>query len=74
MTELKPCPFCGSNDVDHTFDARTEYVDEKHFVHCRNCGADGPSARRAWNGESWDEIHARVVDVWNRRAEVKGDG
>lgn len=73
MSELKPCPFCGSENVEHYFDTQTEYLSEKHFGHCRKCGANGPNVWRARNGESWDEIHARVVDAWNRRAEVKGD-
>jgi hypothetical protein len=73
MSELKPCPFCGSDNVDHTFDSRTEYLSEKHYGHCFDCGADGPNVFRKRNDESWDSIHKRVVDAWKRRAEVKGD-
>jgi Lar family restriction alleviation protein len=45
MTELKPCPFCGSTDV--------EYID--FYVACNRCSAMGPSDEsdidiiKAWN-------------------------
>ena len=64
--ELKPCPFCGSRDV--------EAVDSLDFVACQNCGASledsEPSARELWNtrataplqGEDAVERVARIID------------
>lgn len=38
MTELKPCPFCGSKDLQmHTC---------SFYVQCKQCCADGP-----WNDD-----------------------
>ena len=61
MSELKPCPFCGSKDVDvitHEFHLQTN----TYGVMCLNCEAQTKqfytnkfTAMRAWNrrvGES----------------------
>lgn len=48
MSELKPCPFCGSRDVEMC-------QSDDYFVKCEECGAQGPlrfhkeNARKAWN-------------------------
>lgn len=61
MTELKPCPFCGGEDleIDHapTYDVRHPDVYE---VHCVECGGRG--------GEGWTE--AEAIAAWNTRAEM----
>ena len=59
MSELKPCPFCGSNAVMRDWAAVGEY-----WVACTGC-----EMRTA---EHYDPKIAALV--WNRRAEVKGDG
>lgn len=48
MTDLKPCPFCGSSDV------ATQHCDEVSNVCCDNCHAgywtsDGKDAESIWN-------------------------
>lgn len=53
MTELKPCPFCGSKKV------RVVTSITAGYVLCDECDAEGPLARLA-TGES-------PVDLWNRR-------
>ena len=60
MTELKPCPFCGSNKVSLNHCGLEKGV---VFVMCDVCCSFGP------NGVH-DEDAAKK---WNRRAEVKGD-
>jgi hypothetical protein len=53
MTELKPCPFCGSEELNTWIDC----------VYCTECGAQGPDAddkdldlaRAAWNGRAQDD-------------------
>lgn len=51
MEELKPCPFCGSNNL---------IVDGFTWVHCKNCRTDGPlfndrkKAIKAWNTRKED--------------------
>lgn len=54
FTELKPCPFCGSKDIELSAE---EYHDKDVFyiVSCNNCGAQiegsgrGKEAAEAWN-------------------------
>lgn len=70
MEELKPCPFCGSDDVSrgHTFQSSL------YFVECNNCECgsahfiddDGLNynANSAWQA---------AVDSWNTRVEPKGE-
>lgn len=56
--KLKPCPFCGSRDVD-VFDAAGEpYGCSQPYVHCNNCCADSKMC------DSLD----KAVAAWNRRA------
>ncbi len=56
--ELKPCPFCGSNDLRKSKDFT---IKDKNLiclvcdVQCNNCGCDGPKlfytndTVKAWN-------------------------
>ena len=44
MTELKPCPFCGSDDVDDTY---WSYEIGGDSCHCVTCGAIVPLP--VWN-------------------------
>lgn len=49
---LKPCPFCGSDDVE------ASDMEGKHYVVCYDCALEGPL----------HESRAAVVAAWNRRA------
>ncbi len=51
-TEIKPCPFCGSekNRIDMDMDFRLQ-------IKCENCGAMGPPAENLHDA-AW---------AWNRR-------
>lgn len=51
-SELKPCPFCGSNKV------RLADVMDFHFVKCDFCGNEGLK----------DDAVEEAVEAWNRRA------
>lgn len=53
MTELKPCPFCGSENVS----AEGRSASMRGVPFCHNCGADGPQ----------NEVYAK--GDWNTRAE-----
>lgn len=54
-SELKPCPFCGSQDVDY---AEAEDIDGS-FVMCFECGTTSPVV----------DSKEKARDIWNRRAE-----
>ena len=46
MEDLKPCPFCGSLDLD------VFHNNDSDYVHCNQCFTDGPGAMdpvAAWN-------------------------
>jgi len=36
MTDLKPCPKCGSNQIGMDF--MSNFLGKKWFVQCKNCG------------------------------------
>ncbi len=52
MTELKPCPFCGSSELDTNCD---KYYNNVVFVECNICSSRGSArysekdAIAAWN-------------------------
>ena len=46
MNELKPCPFCGSEEICFNDLVTPDYVT------CIDCGADGPLADR--DGKKWN--------------------
>ena len=54
MDDLKPCPFCGSIDVEEK-----QYGDNEFWVSCADCGA------RISEYEDYDE----AIEAWNRRAD-----
>ena len=64
MAELKPCPFCGSDDI------RSSYSVNTARIWCNRCGAsivrmgDKPYDSIA---EARYEIGAKVFDAWNSR-------
>lgn len=61
--KLKPCPFCGSANVDVFSSFGDPSTDENIMnVECINCGAQGSSAK----GEE------KAVAVWNKRAGGNG--
>lgn len=53
MTELKPCPFCGSTDI--------EVEGCVDYIVCRNCGCFGPDSK--------PYTFDAAIERWNTRAE-----
>ena len=72
MSELKPCPFCGSEVQD---DERGEKYPRKSpmggwIIHCECCGASLSQFRKSGKGEiSWntrpieDALQARIAEL-----------
>ena len=54
MEELKPCPFCGSDDVGIFF----SYGDDKAIVFCNVC-----------DEQVGGQSKAEAIAKWNRRTE-----
>lgn len=55
--ELKPCPFCGGNNLGFS-----EIFDETEVVHCHSCNAEGPF----WGGND-SQSKQEATDKWNTR-------
>ena len=53
MDELKPCPFCGSRDVEVVHPGRC------WVILCNTCQAEGPT----------DLGESGAIEAWNTRAE-----
>lgn len=52
--QLESCPFCRSDNLWLIEESEIEY----NWVHCKDCGADGPCK----------ETKEEAVKAWNRRA------
>ena len=72
MDEIKPnpCPFCGSskvyaNTIGESEDGKAWAV---YYVHCRNCGADGPLIETDSVNVSSKAARDASIDLWNWRA------
>lgn len=73
--ELKPCPFCGSDEVFiHWQGAR--YGRAIYFVKCEKCGAEtrafslrADTSELKGSPKEWDNSAAfNALESWNRRA------
>lgn len=67
MSDLKPCPFCGSSDLEL-------YDEEQVIVRCRDCDARGPScnldrkAQLAWNVRPGEDNWKKVAEGFKDKA------
>ncbi len=59
MTDLLPCPFCGSSNL------RYEFCGSQGYIECNECGTQGPCDERA--ADPICDLDA-ACDAWNRRA------
>lgn len=66
MSDLKPCPFCGSEAVlnhSHMITATGQYLAN---VKCSECGI---ASRVVWSTDSPEEAVKEAIEAWNRRTE-----
>lgn len=65
--EIKPCPFCGSNNDLSIISYGT--LEHGHFyVQCKKCGANGPQAKINKNNiDHLLRIHDKAIKAWNQR-------
>jgi Lar family restriction alleviation protein len=54
MSELKPCPFCGSKNIEIT-------GRDKCWIRCNNCGCEGPTPANLWPTDM------EAIEAWNMR-------
>ena len=60
MSELKPCPFCGSKDVEIRWHAPLfGEMAMLNYVICNDCGAMG----------SHKILESEAIKAWNRRTD-----
>ena len=59
MSELKPCPFCGSDDVGIAYRMPEFGEQVKYFVVCNKCGSRTANFRST----------RTAVNVWEARVE-----
>jgi len=57
--ELKPCPFCGSDDLTHRPDNEIHY--DVGYVKCNDCLSS--ASMKAWNTRHQDEVVSAVVEA-----------
>ena len=66
IPDLKPCPFCGSSDVDlYHF----ERVLAQHVcVKCEHCQTEGPWAAQAASNPKLLAVILLAMERWNTRS------
>lgn len=52
MEELKPCPFCGSKNIE-------VFGKDEYWTRCTECGASGP--------EDYNATPEDAIRAWNQR-------
>ena len=63
--DLRPCPFCGSNDIYVTLE--TGYIDDSVVVFCNTCKVSLKLEDNDQEGDSTDS-RIKAVRAWNRRS------
>lgn len=71
MDKLKPCPFCGSDDVDETYSYECNTLGTKNpEIFCNSCKVifsvedDSPYTNCE---EDYMYRRAKTIEAWNRR-------
>lgn len=66
---LKPCPFCGSENLEEDATAAAEIrgaMYQTGWIECRDCNAIGPHVELTDEAPGQND-YQRVRDAWNHR-------
>lgn len=80
MKEIKPCPFCGGNDIRYSTKVKGHFEVYYHAtMYCNKCHTYGPRviSKSVYNGdygnrrkiENDEELKIKAIDAWNNREE-----
>jgi Lar family restriction alleviation protein len=73
MKDLKPCPFCGSHNID-LLDYENRIADNGHWtIRCYSCNVEMSEAYLLGNYGKGDKepMLTHIKSKWNRRHEVR---
>ena len=70
MSELKPCPFCGTPYPYITFEHG--YIDDSAVVFCNHCKISVKLEENDQEGYN-ATTKRKAIEAWNRRAERRTD-
>lgn len=66
--EIKPCPFCGSDNTEvYQQTGDWGYSSSKAYVECRRCGAKGPLVEDGNYSLSSEQQIRLAISKWNDR-------
>jgi len=57
-TKTKPCPFCGSSDIEPQFHWDTDDQNYVHWVECLSCDSRGPKIET--------DYEEPAIEKWNK--------
>ncbi len=65
MSDRQDCPFCGASETSLTVWGESTIGGWRRWVLCRECGAQGPTARSRDNDQDDRATDADAVAKWN---------
>jgi Lar family restriction alleviation protein len=63
MNRVKPCPFCGGENVAVRIGEKPGW----RYAQCTRCGAAGPEIRPGRAEERAADTTQRAAEAWNKR-------
>lgn len=69
MTELKPCPFCGTDMMYVRFVTLKYMKPTIKAIVCSRCGASMSADANALDNPSETALQDYIIEKWNRRAD-----
>ena len=76
--KLKPCPFCGSNNIDYSIKTCGSYRRQYHVaMYCKECNCYGkrtlikPTETARWEIEKNESYKELAIAAWNTRKSIE---